>query len=168
MRFRFRKRKVYTMDVNIASKTLQNVLTTCNREPSNIPLDELLMRQKPQTRFYTVMKYLTLVLLLLTFLSPFAFKHPPVRFQTTATGSGEFILDSHYVMNGNLYLEVRGETIDVSDCYMLTDSGARFTPSSFNKKKGQISFPYDGEGANIYIESVNGSSIQIIMTLRNN
>ncbi len=168
MRFHFRKRKVYTMDINVASETLQNVLSACNREPSNIPLDVLLMRQKPQTRFYTVMKYLTLFLLLLTFLSPLAFKHPPVRFQTTATGSGEFILDSHYVINGNLYLQLYGETVDVSDCYMLTDSGARFTPSSFDKKKGLISFPYDGEGANIYLESEKGSSIHIVMTLRNN
>lgn len=168
MRFHFRKRKVYTMNLNVASETLQNVLSACNREPSNIPFDVLLMRQKPQTRFYTVMKQLTLILLLLTFLSPLAFEHPPVDFKTTTIDSDEFVLDSHYVMNGNLYLQLRGEAVNISECYMITDTGVRFAPSSFDRKKALLSFPYDGEGANIYIESVNGSSIQIIMTLRNN
>ncbi len=168
MSFSFKRKKVYTMNSEIASETLSQVMRACEREPVTIPFDELIDRSRPRTAFCNAGKIISVFMLLLTFFTPLMFPHSPVSFTQTQNSVSELTLSSHYIMNGNLYLQFYGDTIDPKKCYLLTDSGTRFTCSSYNEKKGLISFPYYGEGANIYIESSNGTVLQILMTLKNN
>lgn len=168
MSFSFKRKKVYTMNSEIASETLNNVMLACKKEPVTIPLHELIDRSCPRTAFCNAGRFISVFMLLLTFFVPLMFPHSPVRFEQTQNSVTELTLNSHYIMNGNLYLQFYGDTIDPDKSYMLTDSGSRFTCSSYNNKKGLISFPYYGEDANIYIESSNGTVLQILMTLKNN
>lgn len=167
MGFFLKRKKVYTMDFDAAGKTLQSILNACDKEPVQTSFNELLDRQKNRTLFCDLGMGLAVIMLLLTFFAPLIFPHSPVTFDQSADSASELTLDSHYIMNGNLYLQFYGDSLNPDKCYMVTDSGCHFTCSSYNEQKGLISFPYEGEGANIFIESSNGTVLQILMTLRN-
>lgn len=167
MGFSLKQKKVYTMDSDVAGKTLQNILDACDKEPVQASLKELLDRPKPKTLFCNLGRCIAVIMLLLTFFAPLIFPHSPVNFDQSAGSVTELTLDSHYIMNGNLYLQFYGDSLNPDKCYMITDSGYHFTCTSYDKQKGLISFPYEGEGANIFIESSNGTVLQILMTLRN-
>lgn len=164
MRFILQKENRYIMDSAAADKALQNVLKSHRGETDGLTIKKYAETPAPRTALYTLGKRLALFMLLLTFLSPLAFPHSETSLQIADHNTHtELLLDSHYVLNGNIYLQFYGEPLDISKCYMLTANGYHFTGTYYDEKNNLIAFPYEGESANIYIEGQNGSILHLIM-----
>lgn len=162
----FNKKKTYTMDTTLAGETLQNIFAACQVTSNHVAFNRILLNQRPKTRAYAIGKRIALVMLLLTFISPLFFPHSPVRLNQTASATSNLSLESNYVINGNLYLCFYGEDLDPQKCYMITESGFHFTPTSYDENKNIISFPHEHESANIYIESRDGTILHFLLSLK--
>lgn len=164
MRSILQKENRYTMDSAAADKALQNVLNSCGGNTETMTVKTCTETSVPKTASYTIGRWLALLMLFLTFLFPLAFPHSKTALQITDQGSyTELSLDSHYVLNDNLYLQFYGEPLDVSKCYMLTADGYHYTSIYYDEKNNLIAFPFGEESANIYIEGQNGSILHLIM-----
>jgi len=164
----FNKRKhtqTYTMDVNTANETLQNVFLACNQPPNTVPFDKLLLRRKLNTRHYTICICIILLFLVLTFLSPFVFMHHSVSKIVTVNGyHSSIIVVDHYLKKDYFCLVLSGKGIDYADAYLTDSSGQKMSPSSFDVLKGHIVFPYDGKEVQIYIPSDDGTTLHLLLS----
>ena len=67
-----RKKKRNNIDKAQANQILQNVFQACNQQPNNMTVDQLLERKKAMVHPYNVWIVVSIVALVLTFLSPLA------------------------------------------------------------------------------------------------
>lgn len=163
-------KKNYKLDTDTANELLKNVFAKSGRETENFDVNNLKDEIRPYTARYRVAKITVGILIILTFLAPLFFPHPPIIMKTGTQGPEFFEMNSNYVINGNIYLSFVGEKLDCKKCIMSTDKSMLFIPTSFDEEKNLISFPYDensfDENANIKLESENGSVVTLVITRR--
>lgn len=164
MRTFFRKKKKYQMDITLANETLQNVFSACEKEPNTIPFDKILLRQKPATKVFTVGKWITILMLVLTFLAPLAFKPSPANLSNVSGISKNLSIVNHHITDGQLYIQFSGSSIDAEKCYMITITGETIAPLSMDPLTNTIAFQYLEEETNIYIMSMDQSNMQILVS----
>lgn len=160
----FNKKKKYQMDIGLANETLQNVFSACDKEPNTIPFDKLLLRQKPATKAFTIGKWLTLFMLIVTFFTPLAFKPSPADISKVSGASKSLTILNHHITNGQLFLQFSGCAIDAEESYMQIATGETFAPISINILSNTITFPYLDEETNIYIIGIDQSNMQILVS----
>ncbi|HKM04727.1 MAG TPA: hypothetical protein VJZ04_09135 [Lachnospiraceae bacterium] len=161
----FHKRnKRYQMDVTLANETLQNVFSACDKEPNTIPFDKILLKQKPETKLLSLGKWLTLFMLIITFLSPLAFRPSPADVSQLNNVNKNLTLLSHYIADNCLYLEFSNNTFDYEKSYMQTSDGELYKPISIDPISNIIVFPYLEVETTIYIFSLDQSSMQLLVS----
>lgn len=159
----FRKKKIYSMDLKQADSTLQNVFAACDKKPNAISFDKLRLRQKLNTRVYDRILLLISVLLLLTFLSPFAVSPMTEFLAGGSTTPAALVGDS---MEGNvLTLTLSGKGILFNQAYQELPDGSVEAPLSYDKRANTISFSYHAEATvNIYIPVRDQSTLHLIIS----
>lgn len=159
----FRKKKIYQMDLKQADSTLQSVFAACEKRPNIVGIDKLRLRRKLNTRVYDRLLLLTALLLLLTFLSPFAVAPVTGLFATHSTGSVELLSDS--VAEDVLTLTFNGRGILFENAYQELPDGSVEAPVSYDKKSKTICFPYHAEAeVNIYIPIKDSADFHLIIS----
>ena len=86
-----RKKKRNNIDKAQANQILQNVFQACNQQPNNMTVDQLLERKKAMVHPYNVWIVVSIVALVLTFLSPLALNPMSNRIKNRRTFSTDLI-----------------------------------------------------------------------------
>lgn len=163
MSFHKRKKK-YELNMDMADNTLQNILSSCNRSPNILPLNQIVTRQKVSTRLYERLTLIASVLLLLTFLLPL-YIIPLSRLTEAFFTPAPVVLVHHYLEGDSLYLEFSGDNIAFEDAYMVTTDGETYYPLSYDQADKRICFPYpEGEEILFHIPVKNSQEIQLLLT----
>lgn len=159
-----KKKNKYYMNMDQANQALQNVFAACEKAPNTIPFDKLVLRQKLNTRIYDRLINLTVIFLLITFLSPLAVAPMNAMFNRNRHFS-KIEVESDYVADGILYLSLTGEDILFDQAYQLTRDGVTELPLSYDEKCYTISFPYHSDQeVNIYIPSASGQPLHLLIS----
>lgn len=95
------RKKTYQMDVAQASSALQNIFAACDQAPNTIPFDKIILRQKLNTQIYIRLIIITLIVLLLTFLSPFVIV-PTANFIEQLTAPQPIVLPNDFITDTSL------------------------------------------------------------------
>lgn len=159
----FRKEKKYEMNMSQANETLQNVFAACDKEPNKIPIDKLVLRQKANTKFFTIGKYIAAFFLALVLIAPLTFEHAPAKISKTINKVTNFVIVEHYIEDSLFTMNLTGDEIDYENSYATTPDGEIYSPTFYNDGC-TISFPYDNKELNIFIYNKSGSYIQVIIT----
>lgn len=158
-----RHKQVYTMDMSKANETLQNVFVACKQEPNTIPFDKIVLKNKAQTRAFTIGRSICLLFIVFLFIIPFLFPHAPFSLKIRETQSRMRVV-SHYMDDKQLYITISGGEIDFASCdaYDLEGNPA-YLPTDANAKGNTISFPYTGKAMDIYIYDMNGNCLHLFL-----
>ena len=150
----FHRKNRYELDMNTANNALQNILSTCNQPVNTIPFDKLVLRKKINAASYNRLIVATVVIFVLTFLSPLVIV-PLSEFNEKmfAPAPAELTLD--YVENN---------VLSYDEAFMETLSGEIIKPLSVDSAKGVISFPFLTEEANIYVPVSGGETLHLLFT----
>lgn len=168
----FKKKKKYEMDVTLANETLQNVFNACNKKPNSIPFDKILLRQRASTKLFSFGKWLSLVMLLITFFLPLAFFNGNdtllrnYEMQINENRNSLTLLD-YYVKENILYLKLDQSNIAVDQCYLQLIDQTIVPFLSFDVESNLLSFPYPDESANIFIYGEGESFLHLFITPKN-
>lgn len=159
----FRKKKIYSMDLQQADSTLQNVFAACDRKPNIVSFDKLRLRQQLNTRIYDRILLFIGVLLLLTFLSPFAVSPMTEFLAGGSTEPASLVSDS--MAENVLTLTLSGKGILFDQAYQELPDGFVEAPLSYDKKAKTISFSYHAEATvNIYIPVRDQSTLHLVVS----
>ncbi|MCR5031279.1 MAG: hypothetical protein K6A92_00305 [Lachnospiraceae bacterium] len=165
--FRYKnKKKKYTMDTKAANDTLQNILAASGLEPVPIPVDVLKLRASVNTQPYKRWELVSIIVLILTFLMPFAFR--PAKVAVHVSPMKELQLSEHHVdSEGNLVMTFVGDDV-IYDSIVILDQESNEVPVTFyDEKNGTIAFPYtDGETYNIMIPTGSGHTLHLLISPR--
>ena len=162
MLFFHKKKKSYEMDIAQASDMLKNVFAACDQKPNETPLDILMLRQKANTRFFSIGRGICILFMLLLFIVPFVFPHSNAVVTVTSE-SEELRLVSDYADGDVLILTLGGDDIDYASCYMSTRLEDHLLPLAYNEADRTITFPYVGEEANLFLFNKEGKELHLVI-----
>ncbi len=158
------QKKNFSINQKAASQALQNVLAACDKTPATIPFDKLLLRSKLNTRIYNRLITITVVLLIITFLSPLAVA-PMNAFFNKNRDFSKVVVESDYVSNDILYLTLIGNDIMYDRAYQIMEDGTKEDPVSFQIKSQQICFIYHSDQeVNIFIPYGNDQTLHLLVS----
>ncbi len=163
--FRFRETKAkYTMDSKAANDTLQNILAAGGLEPVTIPVDVLKLRAAANTKPYKKWEKISLIVLLLTFCLPFAFR--PSKVNVHVSAMRELQLAEHHVdKEGHLIMTFVGDDVDYENIVVLDHNNNPLPVISYDPARGTVVFPFvEGEEYNIMIPTVSGQTMHLLIS----
>lgn len=163
MFFKFRKKNKYSMDMETANQTLQNVFAACEAPPNTVPFDKLVLRQRAHTRAFFYAKWICFLFLILTLASPLIFQEYPSHLRTTKKASVIHV-EEHYILEDTFHIVLSGPDLNLKDSYITTADGTVYPPDRFDNATGEIVFPYPGGEINIFISQGENEYLQIILT----
>lgn len=161
---KLRKKKTYTMDIKLADETLQNVFAACEQPPNTIPFDKLILRQKLNTKSYSIRMWISLAILILTFFAPLLLKSSTFKITYPEHVSCDINLIEHHVQDNLLFLTVSGDTVDYERIYMETANADVYSPISYDAESGVIILPYPKGECNIYIPDHSGNTLHLLIS----
>lgn len=160
-------KKKYSMDMNTANQTLQNVFAACNQQPNTIPFDKLVLKGLAQTTLVKFCKWSAAVFLLLVLLAPLTFRNPD--FIVSSKGFGQQIaIEDHQLYEDHFIMRLSGENVDYDNIYAKKPDGTVVFPSSADPSERSVVIPYDGSSLNIYIPDNSGNVLQALLSERTN
>lgn len=147
-----------------ANQTLQNVFRACNQQPNNVTVDQLLERKKAMVHPYNVWIVVSIVALVLTFLSPLAL-NPMINRIKKGESQTNITITNHQVTDGHFQMTLSGDFIDYSSIHAINSAGMKIHPDSHSVADGIVSIPYDGkEELNIYVSDYNGKQLHLLLS----
>lgn len=159
-----KKQNRKTIDKAQANKTLQNVFQACNQQPNYVAVDQLLERKKSMVHPYNVWIVVSLVALILTFLSPLALNPMSNRIKKGESET-DIVITNHQVTDGHFQMTLSGDFIDYSSIHAINSTGSKIYPDSYSAADGIVSIPYDGkEELNIYVSDYNGKQLHLLLS----
>ena len=159
----FRKKNKYSMDMEIANQTLQNIFAACDAPPNTVPFDKLVLRQRAHTRTICYAKWLCFLCLLFILVEPLAFQGFPSHLHTTEKAN-RIQVEKHYIQDGRFHIYLSGSHLDLKDSYISSTDGTVYPPESYDNGTGEVIFPYPGGEINIFISEGNDEYLQIVLT----
>jgi hypothetical protein len=162
----FKKKKVYTMDLESANDTLQNVFAAVDQEPNIVPFDKIVLRQKANTFSTTLCKYATLIMILLLLIIPFFTLQSNASVHSDVGESNINIVD-HYIGENTIHLTLDSNNYYYPSCYSIDAEGHRHLPIVNSEDPCHLIFQYTGVELNIYIADIHGEYYQLIVTPNN-
>ena len=161
----FNKKAKYEMDMEIANATLQNILAACDKAPNTIPFDKLILRQKFNSKVYTLPITIMISTLFLTLIAPL-FIVPISGYLDRQFPPEEIHLVEDYVKDNVLHLKFsENDRILYHAVYLETLDGQSIESLSYDMKEGVICFPYyDYTESNIYIPLYNGETLHFLIS----
>lgn len=157
-----RKKHKYTMNMDAANATLQNVFASCDKEPNSIPFDKIVLRTKLNTRSYTILLVIFILLLAITLSLPLIF-HSSLYHISRKPGSS-LVLEEHYQEDGLLYFILSGDTVFPQDSYLLDEKGNEQAPINYNEETNTLIFDFPDAEVNIYISDSEGNYLHLLVT----
>lgn len=162
--FHKKNSNTYSIDLNTANEALQNVFAACEQPPNTIPFDKLVLRQRANTKSFTIGKYISIGFILLLFIMPFVFPHSPAKITQSSGSKAHFTIEDHYVSDSTFTLVLSGDEIDYSSCYAIDAEQVTYLPVSSTPSAHTISFPYIGKEINLYIYNNEGQYMQLLLS----
>lgn len=157
-------KKTYVMNKKEANDTLQNIFDACNMSYNTVPFDKLMLRSMAETKLVKVFKYIGIFFLVLSILSPLAFKRDQ-NFMISGTKPGQpIVVVDHQLYGGYFAMTLYGSKIDWENIHCVDDTGAILYPSSIDKETGVVVIPYDCDSFNIYIPNTDGYVLQGVVS----
>ncbi|MCR4587799.1 MAG: hypothetical protein K5682_05270 [Lachnospiraceae bacterium] len=165
LHFKEKKRK-YTMDSKAANDALQNILAAGGLEPVTIPVDVLKLRARANTKPFKRWEKISIFVLILTFLMPFAFR--PANVDVRVSTMKELQLSEHHIdKEGNLVITFVGDDVDYENIVILTQQNQPLPVISYDETTGTVVFPFrDGEEFNILIPTKSGKTMHLLISPR--
>lgn len=157
-----------TIDKAQANETLANVFEACNQPPNGVAVDQLLDSKKNTVHPYNVWIVVSLVALILTFLSPLALNPVSNRVKTVDRGVANVIITDHQVTEDSFIMTLSGDFIDYTSIYAKTADGTKVYPTSYSTTDGVVTFPYSDEELNIYISDYNKNELHLLLSPKAN
>ena len=159
-----RKKKRNNIDKAQANQILQNVFQACNQQPNHVTVDQLLERKKAMVHPYNVWIVVSIVALVLTFLSPLALNPMSNRIKKGEPETN-ITITNHQVTDGHFQMTLSGDFIDYSSIHAPNSAGKKIYPDSYSAADGTVSIPYDGkEELNIYVSDYNGKQLHLLLS----
>lgn len=147
-----------------ANETLQNVFEACNQTPNAVSVDQLIEQKKAMVHPYNVWIVVSIVALILTFLSPLAL-NPMSNRVKNGSSSTDITITSHQIDDGHFKMTLSGDFIDYSSIYALDSKGKKIYPDSYSAADGTVSIPYSGDRElNIYISDYNAKQLHLLLS----
>lgn len=160
----FSKKKIYQMDMEQANKALQNIFAACNQAPNTIPFDKLVLRKQLNTALYTRLIVITVITLVLTFVSPLAIV-PVCNMLSPAESHTSVSLLDDYRDGDTLYLTFSQGNVLYGKAYLETAEGEIIPALSYDEKTNTIAFPYiSDKECNIYIPVADGFPLHFLLS----
>lgn len=161
----FHRNNKYKLNQETADAALQNILAACDRPPSTISSDELILQQKRNTRLHVRLHVLIAIALLLAFLLPLIIVPEAAKLLDRQGTLEPAALVNDYVENGSLYLELSGDNILYEEAWM-TSLDDEIISGTYDESTGLISFPFPDSGDyNIFIPVEDDDPFHLLLTL---
>lgn len=147
-----------------ANETLQNVFEACNQSPNAVAVDQLLEQKKAMVHPYNVWIVVSIIALILTFLSPLAL-NPMSNRVKGGSSSSDVTITSHQIENGHFIMTLSGDFIDYSSIYAMDANGKKIFPDAYSAADGTVSIPYNGnQELNIFISDYNAKQLHLLLS----
>lgn len=156
-------KKKYSVDMDTANQTLQNVFAACHQEPNTIPFDKLFLKGIAHTAFTKTGKCVGTAFLILTLFAPLAFRNPDFLVMSKGP-TQQMAIEDHQLFTNEFVMTLNGSDIDYTHIYAKKADGSIVLPLYVNPATHTVSLPYDGETLNIYILDLNGNVLQAILS----
>lgn len=147
-------------DKETANELLNNIFESCNISPSSKSLDTVMKKRQAERRPLFIMKMVSAIFLVLTVLTPLAFRRDP-SFDIVSS-SKTVAVTSHSLYDDCFVMTLSGDA-DYSNIYAKKNDGAIIFPDKLETSSGLVIFPYNGNELNIYIPTASGECIQAIL-----
>lgn len=148
-------------NIDNANLILNNVFDSCNVPKSSKPLNEFSAETRKKLRPLIFHRSIAILFLFIAILTPLFFKADPDFMLQTA--SRTVVVSSHSLYSDCFIMTLTGDA-DYDNIYAKKSDGAIIYPSRIERGIGVVIFPYDGSELNIYIPSIDGGSIQAVLS----
>lgn len=153
-----------TIDKAQANETLQSVFEACNQSPNAVAIDQLLEQKKAMVHPYNVWIVVSIIALILTFLSPLAL-NPMSNRAKGGKASTDITITSHQIENDHFIMTLSGDFIDYSSIYALDANGKKIFPDAYSAADGTVSIPYNGsQELNIFVSDYNAKQLHLLLS----
>ena len=160
------KKKTYSMDIDTASKMLENVFAAANTSPNKVPFDKIVTRNKQNLFTDNLFIVLSSVIFVITLILPVFFPHSKVLMSVDAASARPLTVKEHHMEESSFSITFDGLPVDVEMSYMVDDNDDIVPVASYDKKTNTVVFPYDNKEYNIYVFDSNGKSIHLLLSPR--
>ena len=157
------KNKKYSMNIEDANSTLQNVFAELDMKPNSIPFDKIVLRGLANTVFAKTCKIIATIFLIISLFTPLAFINNDFVVEPSV-GASKIIITDHQLYDDHFSLVLQGNNINYDDIYARLPDGSFVFPSSVNRDNGLVIFPFTESSLNIYIPDINGNVLQAVLT----
>ena len=161
-----KKKNTYTMDIESANDTLQNVFAALEKEPNTVPFDKIVLRQKANTLSAKLCKYASLLMILLLIIIPIFTLRLNAKVETNIGDSQINVID-YYVGNDTIHLTLDSDNYYYPSCYAIDADGNRELPIIDSNDSCHLIFKYTGIELNIFIADKQGEYYHLIVTPNN-
>lgn len=162
-----RNKRTYSMDIKQAGETLHNIFAACEQEPNKVPFDKIVLRQKANTKMFTIGKYISILFIIFLFIAPFLFPHSEATITAQKTSKSTLELESHLVKDEFFIMTFYEDNINYKNSFAVTANGDKLLPVMDSSVDGTIVFPYMEIPLNIYVYDTDGNYIQFVLTPTN-
>ncbi len=156
-------KKRYSVDIESANTTLQNILQECDKEPNSIPFDKLVYSNTLHTAYAKTCRIVSLLLLMFICISPLFFRNPGFSVKNSGFLEKIIVID-HQLYDDRFVLYLSGTNINYNDIYARKNDGTFVFPMSMDEDMGEVVFPFENSSLNIYIPDISGNMLQAVLT----
>lgn len=153
----------YTLNLDTANQTLQNIFEACEQTPNDVPLQILASQKDAIVRPISVMVWVCHIVLFLVLLLPFLLNQTKYQF-TSYTSFDSFYVKENYAEEKNIYIRLNSNDIDFTKCYLIDSQGTEIAASDFNTSTNTITFPYDDSNVDIYVSDQQNQVLHLLLT----
>lgn len=155
--------KKYTLTIDTADKTLQNIFAACEQTPNNIPLQRLASQKSAIVKPLNIMIGVCHFVLFIVLLLPFVMHQPKYHF-TTYNKYDSFYIKEHYAEQENVFIRVNTTELNLSKCYMVDSKGAQYPVKDFNTTTNTLILPFYDDFGDIYLSDESGHTLHVLLT----
>lgn len=158
-------KKKYTMDMQSADTTLQNVFSACKINAQAKSVRELQEKHEKEERGYHSLMFVAVAVLILVLLMPLCFHRSEQNVTRLGAQTTTVSVYQHHLKDGIFYLTFSGgDQIRYADIYLVDENGERSKPLSYDSQTSTITFAYQGGSVNIYIPDQSGNQLHLLLS----
>lgn len=159
------KSRKYNMDMETANQTLQNVFAACNQKPNTIPFEKIVLRKKAKTAAVVGCKYISILFLILTLLSPLCFINDSIKVYNTKGVSSHVIIEEHSFENDCFTIKLKGDRINYDEISICYEDGTVGAPDEIIPSEGIVRIHQPYGTINIYVPDYDGNTLHAVLTI---
>lgn len=154
----------YDMDLETANQTLQNVFAACNQTPNTIPFEKIILQKKAKTAAVATCKWISVVFLIATLLSPLCF-YRSISVHGTLETLHHISIEEHYFENDCFTIKFKGDNINYNEISVIDENGTINSPDEIIPTESTIRIYQPNGILNIYVPDYDGNTLHAVLSI---